>query len=79
MTHLELYKRGVKRVEQFCERNCLHCPRFRRLEKHHWPWDACDFYRDGKITICLERCAHVAGCGPMFTTSSAMCFAQRLK
>jgi hypothetical protein len=55
-----MFDRGVDLIESFCEYNGLRTPEVTVVDKASWCFDStCAYYRAEKITICIERCAHV--------------------
>lgn len=63
----QLYKRGIERVQLFCDHNKLPQPTIQSIEEVDWPFDACAYWRPPTdkeykhlktgINICLSACA----------------------
>lgn len=58
---MELLRKGVRLIRDFCKLNKIPVPSVQIVLARQWHWNACAYYDEQSICICLERCQHPCG------------------
>jgi hypothetical protein len=58
-----LFGRGALTLELFCKANSLAIPQLVVCPRHDWPFSPCAYYREGVISICVDKCAPIGTAG----------------
>lgn len=58
-----MFRAGVRLVRRFCTENNLSVPEIVEHPSGSWPFNACAYYRQDAIHICIPRCAGIGVTG----------------